>query len=140
MLSKERYKALVRTYIDSLPSKKTKKALERIKKVKILQIYPHPQTPNVSVIIAGSPKHVKDEYGNLQEGVSIHNVELNLKKKTIKCNCPYFRKNGICKHALKVLLILTTKQPSYLYRKIIYPNYKTNREKAYATRSLKGLQ
>ena len=133
MLSKERYKTLVKTYISSLPSKKTKKALERIKKVKILQIYRHPQNPNVSVIIAGSPKIIKDEFGNVQEGVSIHRVELNLKRKTIKCNCPYFRKNGICKHTLKVLLILTTQQPTYLFRKIIYPQYKANREKAYAS-------
>ena len=133
MLSKEHYKALVRTYINSLPSPKTKKAVERIKKVKLLQVYPHPQNPNVSVIIAGSPKLVKDEFGNIQKGVSIHRVELNLKKKAIKCSCPYFKKNKICKHTLKVLLILTTQQPTYLFRRIIYPNYKANREKAYAT-------
>ena len=125
-LSKEKFKKLVKTYISSL--KKTKKALEKIKKVKILQIYQHPKNPEVSVIIAGSPKLVKDEYGNIQEGVSIHRVELNLKRKTIKCSCPYFRKNRICKHTLKVLLILTTQQPTYLFRKIIYPNYKANRE------------
>jgi len=125
-LSKEKFKKLVKTYISSL--KKPKKALEKIKKVKILQIYQHPKNPEVSVIIAGSPKLVKDEYGNIQEGVSIHRVELNLKRKTIKCSCPYFRKNRICKHTLKVLLILTTQQPTYLFRKIIYPNYKANRE------------
>ncbi len=131
MISKERYKALVKTYISSLPSKKTKKALERIKKVKILQIYRHPQNPDTSMIVVGSPKRVKDEFGNVQEGVSMHRLEINIKKKTIKCSCPYFRKNGICKHTLKVLLILYTEKPTYLFRKIIYPGYKVNRQKTY---------
>ena len=129
MLSKEQFKTLVKNYINSLPSKKTKKAIERIKKVKILQVYQHPQNPNISVIIAGSPKLIKDEYGNLVEGISMHKVELNLKRKTIKCSCPFFKKKKICKHSLKVLLILVTKNPSYIFRKILYPHYKINRSK-----------
>ncbi|GEM_PF-3132282 len=133
MLSKEKFKKLVKTYINSLPSKKTQKALEKIKKVQILQVYPHPQNSNVSVIVAGSPKLVKDEYGNIVEGVSMHRVELNLKKKTVKCSCPYFRRNKICKHVLKVLLILHKGEPTYWFRKILHPGYKANREKTYAS-------
>jgi hypothetical protein len=110
-----------------LPSKKTKKALERIKKVQILQVYPHPQNSNISVIIAGSPKSVKDEYGNIQKGVSLHKLKVNLKRKTIKCSCPHFRKHRICKHVLKVLLILHKGEPTFLYRKLINPQYKANR-------------
>jgi len=132
-ISKPTLKKLFKTYVQSLPSKNHKKAIEKIKKVQILQIYPHPQNPYTSVVIAGSPKKVKDEYGNIVEGTSIHRVELNLKKKTIKCSCPHFRRNRICKHVLKVLLILHKGEPTYWYRKISHPEYKANREKTYAS-------
>ena len=134
-ISKTTLKKLFKTYVQTLPSKNHKKAIKKIKKVQILQVYPHPQKPNTTLVIIGSPKQVKDQYGNTQQGISLHKLELNFKRKTVKCSCPHFRTHHICKHVLKVLLILHKKEPTFLYRKLIHPQYKANRGITYPKRA-----
>jgi len=128
-ISKETLKKLFSLYVKSLPSKNPKKAVERIKKVEIFQIYPNPHQLEEAIVILGSPKQFKGPHGETLKGFSKHILKFNPTRRTISCSCPAFRKHKICKHILKVLTILYLQNPTYLYRKLIFPGYKSNRKR-----------
>jgi hypothetical protein len=124
-ISKEVLRNLFKAYVQSLPSKNPKKAVERIRKVEIFRIH---QRKEEAFVIVGSPKQIKGPYGETLEGYSQHILKFNPEKRTISCSCPAYRKHHICKHVLKVLTILYLQKPSYLYRKLLFPAYKANRK------------
>jgi len=128
-IPKKVLRKLFSQYVEALPSKNPKKAVERIKKVEIFQIYSNPHQPEEAIVVLGSPKKIKGPYGETLEGFSRHILKFNPTRRTISCSCPAFKKHKICKHILKVLTILYTQKPTYLYRKLVLPTYKSNRKK-----------
>ncbi len=130
LISKETLKNLFVSYFNSLPyTKDIKKAIEKVKGVKIIGVSGN--SKETKIVVASPKKAFK--LGKPITFLSTHLVKLNWEKKTISCTCPHFKEHEICKHTLKVLLILYKEKPTYWFRKILHPEYKAKREKAYAS-------
>jgi len=130
LISKETLKNLFASYFNSLPyTKDIKKAVEKVKTVEIVGVSGN--SKETKIVVASPKKAFK--LGKPITFLSTHLVKLYWERKAISCTCPHFKKHKICKHTLNVLLILYTGKPTYWFRKILHPEYKANRERAYVS-------
>lgn len=101
---------------------------EKLKKVELTGAAGNSRDEIIALKLSTFEEKINPRYGIKVLEERPHTVYLNRKTGKARCTCKWFEKHGICKHAVKALL-LKEHGPSWLRRKLNLPSYKENRKK-----------